>query len=70
MKRTEMVKKIEDLMSDLLINGYSMEAVANAVLRKEEELGMLPPTQTCKLVEDTVRGGLKHGPCQREWDEE
>jgi hypothetical protein len=36
----------------------------------EKELGMLPPTQTCKMVPDTYHGGEKHGPAQRVWDEE
>lgn len=70
MKRTEMRSKIAALLEKHKNNCCGPHDVARYVLELVEEAGMLPPTQTCKLIEDTVRGGLKHGPSERVWDEE
>lgn len=69
MKRSEMIDKLEGKLVAELSYSFTREEISD-ILKIIEEEGMLPPTQTCKLVPDTYRGGMKHGPCQRIWDEE
>lgn len=68
MKRSEMVV----LIAEHLIEPKSEDlmVVASQILKRIEDRGMLPPTNTCKLVPDTNRGGFKHSETKREWDSE
>lgn len=66
MRRSEMVCKIREKMLEVTPD----ESGARVILDMLEELGMKPPQCACALVEDTVRGGLKHGPVANVWDPE
>lgn len=49
---------------------HEREATAKYVLDAIEEAGMLPPNCTVKLIPDLERGGTKHSPTERRWDDE
>lgn len=68
MKRSEMLKKITSIVGDPWIFLEPHEYAAK-VLDAIEEAGMLPPTNTCKLIPDG-KGGEKHSESKRAWDEE
>ena len=71
MKRSKMIEVICDAYNNVKCGDEIMtEFLANNILESIEESGMLPPTQECKLVPDELRGGIKHGPALRVWDEE
>lgn len=71
MKRSEMIELISNTYDEHKCGDEPMpELIAEAILNKMEERGMQPPAQECKVIPDTNRGGMKHGPCQRVWDEE
>ena len=70
MKRSEMLSDIVDVLENYAGNDCSPHLdVAELILSRIEEAGMLPPTNTCKLIPDELRGGVKHSPAKREWDE-
>ena len=69
MKRSEMVV----LIAEHLIEPKSEDpmVVASQILQRMEDRGMLPPTNTCRVIPDTSpRGGFKHSETKREWDSE
>jgi hypothetical protein len=65
MRRSEMLKLISQHVDDGDLNQSPEEKVLDAL----EKAGMLPPVQTCVLV-DCEDGTQKHGPTLRVWDEE
>lgn len=66
MRRSDMICKIREKMLEVGPD----EVGAEILLDMLEDLGMKPPQCTCRLLEDPVRGGLKHGPVANEWDPE
>lgn len=82
MKKSEAAKKLTEFA---LKKGFEIEQrpdfsklsedeghtlLSDAILTfAVDELGMLPPTNTCKLVDDG-KGGQKHSASERKWDEE
>ena len=45
------------------------EEIAEIALQVTKEVGMLPPVNACKLIDDG-KGGIKHNASLREWDDE
>lgn len=72
MKRSEMIKLIEKALYKSYKDGgyvHNLGDQAKAVLEEIDPL-ILPPTQECKVIPDEIRGGHKHSPSLRVWDEE
>ena len=67
MKRSEMVQLIGYYFNDH--DFENEEEAGEAVLEMIERMGMLPPTNTCRVISDG-NGGFKHSPTAREWDDE
>ena len=69
MKRSEMRSLLKEIVETHkpCCNDWT---IAEFLLAKIEEVGMLPPTNECKLVPDDHRGGTKHSETKREWDQE
>lgn len=71
MKRCEMVTLIADTYNEYKLGDELMpEIIADVILDRMEKKGILPPVQTVTLIPDELRGGMKHSPSQRVWDEE
>lgn len=85
MKRSEFVNVIHNALlsaSDGFVKpgvvGFScpyqgedkLRLAAEAIAAEVDDLGFLPPTNTCKLIPDEIRGGMKHSPAERKYDEE
>ena len=77
MKRSKMKTKLGlETAKWLRSNGLQgpniaqIDTLCENILSMVEEQGMLPPTNTCKLIPDDLRGGIKHSPTKREWDDE
>lgn len=68
MKRSEMVKVIQNQIKGFIENTIDQELLARRILGEIEEKGMLPPTSTCYIV-DSPRGP-KHSAVGRWWDNE
>lgn len=65
MKRSKMVLEIEERLDELYSPfNYHNNYAAIDILKLIEELGMLPPVNTCKVVDG------KHTPSERSWDNE
>lgn len=81
MKKSEAIEKLvvvleenssENVQAGLMTHEvFDTYATVRALLDYAvNELGMLPPTNTCKLIPDPIRGGQKHSESKREWDDE
>jgi hypothetical protein len=71
MKRSEMVELIRAAVQESNADfGWYETEQAEFVLKAIEEAGILPPTNTCKLIPDETKGGTKHSPSERKWDDE
>lgn len=70
MKKSEMIEEIVRLLPDISNVNTSPEILAESILDTILSKGMLPPVNTCRIVPDKVRGGHKHSPTAREWDNE
>jgi hypothetical protein len=69
MKKSEAALAI----AEFLIEPKSDDPICTAeqILERLEKFGMLPPTNTCRLVEDELRPDMtKHSESKREWDPE
>ena len=75
MKRSEM---IDEIACVLLAYGATypqyplsnLTELAKEILKMQENKGMLPPTNACRIIPDEVRGGFKHSETKRAWDDE
>lgn len=79
MKKSEAAEKFAVLIRRSLRNeGVSEDKIQNVLIELPTdsvslavEIGMLPPTSTCILVDDPMRPGCqKHSESKREWDNE
>lgn len=75
MKRSEMIRDIATLIHESrdIPGEFDIGDVletAKDILDYIEEVGMLPPTCTVKLIPDDQRGGFKHSTALPQWDEE
>lgn len=66
MKRSEMIEVIAKRLNPIGVSTPTCEEILDLV----EEAGMLPPVNICKVIPDATRGGYKHSPTAREWDDE
>ena len=70
MKRSEAVEEIKEALMHNY-DGCDIETTASIVLFALEELGMLPPLSTVRVVPNESRPGtLMHTQAKHEWDEE
>lgn len=62
-----MIRDIEWIIADeeLTYKEKTLRVVAYI-----EDIGMLPPPSTCKLIPDNLKGGVKHSEVKHEWDDE
>lgn len=73
MKKSDAAEKLDKLINDegLMLGADNKSDCLRLLDFLVSELGMLPPTNTCRLVPDEKRPGMmKHSECKREWDDE
>ncbi len=70
MKRSEVISNIYRIIhgnNPEYGGGWEADA-AKSILKRIEELGMLPPINMCTFISD--ENGTKHSASKREWDDE